>query len=253
MIELIVSIALPVLFLIGQKVFPLSSAAAKTNKPIGELRAKYQKLDFIQLGGLVLSVPILVFLYFKLFTGAYDYRLSLYNGARITVGYRQPFIIIAMFSGMITATIILTCFIKSRLKHDWDEYVAYNNLKYGMNYNRITLISMNVMAGIAIVLSVAVFDWFIIFRHEDILVNRLLGFGSHSYVYTDVSEIRDVLKVEAPNGDIINDEHYVIVFNDGEKWNSRDSGFSNVHEDSQIIKLVQSKTGKQIVKLEFDK
>ncbi len=253
MTAVIVAIILFLVFLLFRKFLPISSTAAKTDKPVKELRVKYRKPDLIQLGLFILTVPVLTFLYFKIFAMIYNFRLSLYADAEIIVGFQYAFVLIAMFAAMVTGSILLTYFAKRRLKHDWGEYSAYNNLKYGFDYNRIGQVTIKVIAGITIVLFVAIFDWFTVFRNDDIVINNLFGLGSKSYNYTDISEIRNVLKTKAPNGNVVEDEHYVIIFMDGEKWNSRYSGFANFQTNSKIIELIQERTGKDLIELEFDR
>jgi hypothetical protein len=253
MTSLIVVVVLSLLFVLFKKVLPLSSAVAKTDKSIEELRAKYKKLDFIQIGLFFLFAPILTFIYYLVFTSIKTFLFSLYVDTQIVVRFDIAFIIIGFFAALVTGAILLTFFSRRRLKQDWEEYTAYNNLKYGFNYDKVVQISMKVLTGLTIVFLVLFFDWFTIFRTEDVIVNNLFGVGSRTYNYSDISEIRDVLKLKAPNGNIVEDEHYIIVFSDGEKWNSRYSGFADFHDDTRIIELVQKRTRKELVKLEFDR
>ena len=249
----VVAIVLILLILLFRKISPLSSAVAKTHKPLVVLRAEYRHIDLTHLGFLFLTAPVLTFIYYKLFVVAYNFRLSLYDDIQIIVGFQSAFMVIAIFAAIVTSTILSMYYLKRKLKYDWEEYVAYNNLKYGFNYYKIGHIIMNGIAAITIISLIAIFDWFVIFRNKEIVVNTLFGFGTKTYNYTDVSEIRDVQKSKAPNGNIVEDEHYVIVFSDGEKWNSRQSGFPDFNENLRIIELIKSKTGKELVALEYDK
>ncbi|RYG08861.1 MAG: hypothetical protein EOO07_24875, partial [Chitinophagaceae bacterium] len=71
------------------------------------------------------------------------------------------------------------------------------------------------------------------------------------YVYADVSDITSVMKVKAPNGNILTEPHTIIRFKDGVEWSTRSDGFEDVHKNQEIIDLVVAKTKKQITRKEF--
>lgn len=249
----ITAFVLAILFLLFRKFAPPPTEGFKSNKSIDELRAKYKKIDITQLLILFPATFVLAFVIYHLLAAAQNLYFSLYSDVQILVSMSLGFILVAGFAGMTAAAFLMTYFTKRKLGDDWPEYNEYNNMKYGFNTERIGRITFQVIGALTFILFMAIFDDYCMFRANDIIVNEFTSFGNKTYSYSDVSEIRDVLKSKAPNGNIVEEEHYVIEFNDGLKWNSRYNGFGNFEKNSEIINLVQEKTGKEIVALEFDR
>ena len=237
---------------IFRKFKPADISKFQTDKPIEELRRKYLKYDLTQIGLFFLFTIILTFVYYYVLIWLSDYRVSMIKETVIIV---KPFIaawfLSAMFTSMLTTTLIIIYLGKWKLKTDWEEYSAYGYMKSGYS-PKIGSIVMRIFAIITAILVIGFLDWFTAFRQDDIVINSLFGLGNKTYLYTDIADIRDIMKVKAPNGNIVDDEHYIIIFNDGSKWNSRQNGFANFREDSKIIDLIELKTGRQLTKLEFD-
>jgi hypothetical protein len=248
-------ITLTVTFLviaIFRQLKPTDVSEFQTDKTLVELRKKYLKYDLMQLGLLFGFTIILTFIYYKVLVAISDFNISTVKESVIVV---KPFIaawfLSAMFTAMLTATVIIVGLTKWKLKADWIEYTAYGYLKAGFS-PRVGTIVIKVFAIITGLLLIGFLDWFTAFRQNDIIVNSLFGLGNKTYLYSDIIDIRDIDKLKAPNGNIVEDKHYIIVFNDGSKWNSRNSGFGDYKSDTRIMDVVENKTGRQLTKLEFD-
>jgi len=241
-----------ILFEVFKKLNPTDISTFQTDKTVKQLRKKYLKYDLFSLGFFWLLTIILTFIYYFLFVWLSDFRLSLLKEIVIVV---KPFIaawfLCAFFTAMLTASIITIYISKWKLKTDWDEYSAYGYMKSGYN-PKVGSIVMRTFAIINAILIIGFLDWFTAFRQDDIKVNSLFGLGNKTYQYTDIADIRDIDKLKAPNGNIVEDDHYIIVFKDGSKWNSRNNGFGDYTRDTRIIKLIEQKTGRQLNKIEFD-
>jgi len=112
------------------KLLPIDKAEYKTEKTVEELRKKYLRFDLKQLGVFVLLTVGLVFILFKLFPVLVDLRLSLISDVTIIVKpYPEMLFIISLFSGMLLTSLTMVAISKRQLKTDWDEYLAYSNLK----------------------------------------------------------------------------------------------------------------------------
>ena len=240
------------LYKLFEKLLPIDKAEYKTDKTVEELRKKYLKFDLKQLGMLALFTVVLVFILFMLFSVLVDLRLSLLSDITIIVKpYREMILIISLFSGMLLATLGVFAISKRLLKNDWDEYLAYSNLKYKFNYVKVSKYTIRIFALITGVLIIAFLDWYSAFGQKEIKLNGLLSIGAKTYKYSDIIEINDVERLKAPNGNIVDDPHFIVEFKDGEKWNSRDNGFANYDQDSDIIDLITTKTNIEPIELEF--
>jgi hypothetical protein len=241
------------LYKLFEKLLPVDKAEFKTDKTIEELRKKYLKFDLKQLAVFALMTVGLVFILFKIFTELVDLRLSLLSDITIIVKpYPEMIFLISLFSGMLLATLTMFTISKRQLKNDWDEYLTYSNLKYKFNYVKVSKYTIRIFAFITGLLIIAFLDWYSAFGQKEIKLNGLLSIGAKTYKYSDINKIKDIEKLKAPNGNIVDDPHFIIEFTDGEKWNSRDNGFANYDQDSDIIDLLKTKTNIELIELEFD-
>jgi hypothetical protein len=235
------------------RLLPLDKAEYKTEKTVEELRKKYLRFDLKQLGVFVLLTVGLIFILFKLFSALVDLRLSLLSDVKIIVKpYPEMLFIISLFSGMLLGSLTMFAISKRQLKTDWDEYLAYSNLKYKFNYVKVSKYTVRIFAFITGLLIIAFLDWYSAFGQQEIKINGLISIGAKTYKYSDIAKVKDIERLKAPNGNIVNDPHFIIEFTDGEKWNSRENGFANYNQDSEIIDLITTKTKIEPIELEFD-
>ena len=241
------------LYKLFEKLLPIYKAEYKTEKTVEELRKKYLKFDLKQLGMFAILTVGLVYILFKLFSVLVDLRLSFLSDITIIVKpYSEMILIISLFSGMLLASLTMFTISKRQLKNDFDEYLAYSNLKYKFNYVKVSKYTIRIFALITGLLIIAFLDWYSAFGQQEIKLNGLLSIGTKTYNYSDISKIKEVERLKAPNGNIVDDPHFIIEFTDGEKWNSRENGFANYDQDSDIIDLLTTKTNIAPIELEFD-
>nr|MBA3285676.1 hypothetical protein [Nitrosopumilus sp.] len=112
--------------------------------------------------------------------------------------------------------------------------------------------TIRIFAFITGLLIISFLDWYSAFGQKEVKINGLLSIGGKTYKYSDVTKIKDIERLKAPNGNIVDDPHFIIEFSDGEKWNSRENGFASYDQDSDIIDLVTAKTKIEPIELEFD-
>lgn len=235
------------------KILPLDKAEYKTHKTVEELRKKYIKFDLKQLATFSLLTIGLVYILFKSFSALIDLRLSFLSDVTIIVKpYPEMILIISLFSGMLLSTLTIFAISKRQLKNDWDEYLAYSNLKYKYNYIKASKYGLILFTCITGLLIISFTDWYSAFGQQEIKFNGLLSIGAKTYEYSNIAKIKEVEKLIAPNGNIVDDPHFIIEFTDGVKWNSRENGFANYDQDSDIIDLVKTKTSIELLELEFD-
>ncbi len=235
------------------KLLPISNAKYKTDKPIEELRTKYLKFDFKQIGLLVILSFVFIYGLFVLFSGLINFKFSFFSESTIVVKpYPEMIFLVSAFSGLLLSSLVSLSTSRYLLKDDWAEYLAYNNLKYRFNYiaaSKYVFKGFGLVTGLLVIMF---FDWHSAFGPKEIQLNGLLSLGTKTYLYEDITELKDVEKLIAPNGDIVNDPHYLIKFKDGKKWNSRNNGFADYMADSKIMDLALSKTNLKLIEVEFD-
>lgn len=235
------------------RLLPINKSEYKTEKTVEELSKKYLKFDIKQIGIFFILLIGFVYIFYKLFSALIHLRFTMLSDITIIVKPDAAMLLlISLFSGMLIASLITFVIVKQQLKSDWNEYLAYSNLKYKFNYVKLSKYTIKVFTYITGILIIAFLDWYSTFGQQEIKINGLLSLGTKSYSYSEVITIKDIERLKAPNGKIVNDPHYIIEFSDGENWNSRDNGFANYEQDSQIIELVLTKTPIEIIELEFD-
>jgi hypothetical protein len=241
------------LYKLFERLLPVENTEYKTEKSFEELRKKYLKLDIKQLAIFALMTVVFVYFLFEIFSILIDFRLSFVSDKTFIVKpYPEMIFIISLFSGILLSSLIMFLISKRLLKNDWHEYLAYTNLKYKFNYLKVSRYSVRIFALITGLLLVGFLDWYSAFGQKEIKLNGLLSIGSKTYKYSDIAKIEEVERFKAPNGDIINDPHFIIEFTNGDKWNSRDNGFANYHKDWQIIEFVLTKTNIKTKYIEFN-
>lgn len=249
----IVALFLIVFYKFCEKVFPVGKAEYSTNKNFAALKILYVGHDFKQqgifLGTAVAAGLILV----KLLEWLLDLRLSFVSDQEIIVkpGADMRYVL-SIFAGLLIAVPVSFWIGKRQLKGDWPEFLAYTNLKYKFNAMKVMKYVTGFISVLVGLLTIIYFDYYSTFGKQEIKINGALSLGSKTYKYSDITKIKALERFYAPNGNIVTDPHFVIEFNDGKKWNSRESGFERNDENRQIIELVQSKTDLELIKQEFD-
>lgn len=235
------------------KLIPLNSPNFETHSTFKKLKEKYKRFDAIQLGIQFATAAGLFFAFKRAFSTIANLMQPSIDDVIILV---KPFsgmiLTLSLFCAILISTLLSLAIVKAQLKDDWSEYLAYLNLKYKFNYVRVSKYVIPIFALATVSLAVGVLDFYTVFGKDHIKTNGLLSLGTTTYSYEDVVEVKEVEKLIAPNGNVVVDPHYVIEFNNGENWNSRENGFANYSQDSQIIDLVLSKTDLTLIVLEFD-
>lgn len=241
------------LYKLFEKLVPLDQAEFQTDRSIDDLRKKYKSTDLKYLGLFAfLTIGFTVLIYF-LFKGIVLLKMSMISDALIVVApYPEMVFAVSFFSGMLSSSIAMSVISKQQLKDDWEEYQAYNNLKYKYNYAKVTKYGLRVFAIIVLVLNIGVLDWYSAFGQNEIEVNGMLSIGTTKYMYNDIRQIKQVERIKAPSGEIRREPHFIIEFSNGKNWNSRENGFVNDRLNNEILEMVIAKTHLELIALEFD-
>lgn len=241
------------LYFLFAKLVPVEKSEYKTEKSFETLSAKYFVSDLKYMGIFLLLVVVSGYLFYEIFLSFTGFRTSVLSDALIVVS-PDPGMLLApsLFCALLSSSLLLVFLIKTQLKDDWKEYMAYYNLKYKFNYARVAVYLIRILTVITVVITIASLDWFSSFGHKEIKINSFLSLGTKSYRYSDVSNVAKVMKVKAPSGKILNEPYFLVTFNDGNIWSSIYNGFGDQQKNQEIITLVSRQSNKAISQVEFE-
>ncbi|MES2453994.1 MAG: hypothetical protein V4594_00560 [Bacteroidota bacterium] len=249
---ILTSIATFLLYKFFSKIIPVSSSWYTTDKSLALLKIKYRVFEIKYISLTFLSTAALAFFFFQLFQLITDSRTEGIDDARILIKPDMAILLLpAVFDGLLVSAILAPIFGERHLQNDWNEYMAYNNLKYKFNYQKGMTYILRFVGILVIPMTIFALDMYSSFGEHSIKLNPFLGIGVKTYNYSAISSLSRVMKVKAPNGDILNEPHVVIKFKDGAEWSTRSDGFDDEQKNQEIIDLVASKTKKQITTQEF--
>ena len=254
---IISSIILLIVFKLLAKLFPSDHSSYNSNKSFYELEKKYNKIkNLMVLGYIILSVGFTFSVYFG-FTEISNKMLANNLDSIILVAPEKvAWILSAMFTGMLCASICIFLISMVKLEENWYEFLAFLNMfynqKFNFNYIKISRYLFVFLVIIIGIFNTMLFDCYTSFEKNNIKINEILSFGAETYRYNQVKEIRSIEKFKAPNGNIKNVAYFTIIYDDGYKWSSRNKGLKDEAQNEKIINLVSNKSGIKPIFLEFD-
>ncbi len=242
------------IFALFSRYFPINKAKRQTSKSLSELKKGFRTFDILILLLFFVSTPFLVYISYKIFGAISDFRFSNYaDEGYLFLPDRMMWFVPAIFSGLGLSAFIFTAIQKPILKEKYNDYIAYSNLKYGYDSDRIIKILIKFLIILVTGFFIFAINNFASFGTEKIVISNFFQLTESKYEYKDVTNIKSIEKLIAPNGNIVIDKHYIIDFSDSNKWSSRQGGDSNYEKDSEMIKFISAKTGLDLKYLEFDK
>lgn len=130
---------------------------------------------------------------------------------------------------------IFTFIRKVKDEQSYTQFITYLQRKQNMNVERL-----NVHLGIAfIILGSGIYllalNTYTLFGKEQIKYSSFWDLGSKSYPYEEIEKIICYDAFEAPNGNTVYREHYVIKFRDGQNWNSRNQGYDEEEKNDEVF------------------
>jgi hypothetical protein len=242
------------IFALFSKYFPINKAKYQTLKSLTELKKEFRTFDILILLLFFVSTPFLVYASYKIFGAISDFRFSKFaNDGYLFLPDRMMWFGPAIFSGLGLSAFIFTAIQKPILKEKYNDYIAYSNLKYGYDSDKVIKILIKFLIVIVTGFFIFAINNFASFGTEKIVISNFFQLTESKYNYKDVARIKSVDKLIAPNGNIVSDKHYIIDFSDSNKWSSRQGGDSDYDKDTDMIKFISAKTGLKLEYLEFDK
>ena len=101
-------------------------------------------------------------------------------------------------------------------------------------------------------------DCYARFTDDQIITNRYWGLGEIAHNYNQITRIRFVRFIEAPSGKIVESPYYVVNFDDGSIWSTRNNFYRadqnlklSDEKGREILAFVAEKCGKEIERYDF--
>jgi NADH:ubiquinone oxidoreductase subunit 5 (subunit L)/multisubunit Na+/H+ antiporter MnhA subunit len=258
MIEKYISIFLPValmvfiLWSIG-RFFSKRKPKSKSQRSIDELRKEFMKYDLLLLLLFFVLTPIFTYLFYNIFGTISEIRFDrLKEDGILILPTKIMWFVPSILFGLGLSAFAVLIIQRPLFKEKHNEYSAYSSMKYGFDAEMVSknLIKFLVILGTGFF--VLAINNYTHFGKDKILISSFFQLIESNYEYEDVVAIKSVEKIVAPNGNIVEDKHFVIDFADNNNWSSRQGGVSFYEKDRETINFVLAKTGFELIHLEFD-
>lgn len=188
---LIAAVSLPLgmwlLYRLFGKRFPYKPPPSQQHYTLEELKAKYERWDHLTMGLAVVFAPALIYVIYEAIQFFLDLRLKAYARASfVFVPGWEFWLLIALFLGVMASAIPLNVILQWRLRERFAEYMAYQNLLYRFDVQRVTRIAFTGFGGFLALCLAFLLDWYAAFGDSEIVVNLFLSFSEKRYAYSDI-------------------------------------------------------------------
>ena len=90
------------------------------------------------------------------------------------------------------------------------------------------------------------------FAEDQIVVNRLFSLNESQYSYDDIEQLAHFAKFKAPNGNIVDKPYFMITFENGDTWSTRNRlSIHSPESDAHLFDFLSRKTGLPIEDLQL--
>ncbi len=239
------AVGVPITMRALARLFPARPAPRETALTLDELRARYQGWELgLGFGALVGAIPF-AFLFWLVLCALAAAHAKLLPPAEL-VWSAAPFLwsIPAMFLGLVVMFPVGGLLARRLLRDRYDEYLAYQQLKSGMDAAKVARILGTVVSLAAAVFVFLGLDWSVRADREALTLNTFLSIGDVRHPWADVRAIRTAPSFIAPNGNRVSRREYVVRFADGRSW-STDGELSDASpaEKQRLAALVAERSG----------
>lgn len=251
MIAAITFMAIFLVFYLLRRLLPYRASMEYDRIPISELRRKYAKTSVLMLFLNLLTWPLCGTLWYYLFQVIVNAKInSLHGSVFLLYETTGLWVVLSLFLGMISSVTILFWALKLILKHNYGEYLIFYNMCYGFD-------ALKALRGISILVCIVTLtastlglNWYTQFTESELVVNSLWSFREVKYTYSRIVEISYMANRKAPNGNIVDNPHFKIRFDDEYTWSSNLYGPENCQNASieEILIFLSEKSNIPITK-----
>jgi hypothetical protein len=160
---------------------------------------------------------------------------------------RAARVLVALLGGGALALPLGAYWMKRRLGDAYSGYIDYQNRLTGLANERATMALGRLSLVAFLVLSAMFLQWYSAFGPAGLRQNPLFGLTVREYAYGDVDALQTLAAFQRPDGRICDLEHYRIIFQDGRRWDSRNSGFESPERNRALFQFLSDKIGMPLV------
>lgn len=249
-------IGVPAFLYLLARLFPFKPSHKVTPTVFLELRKKYTKWE------LACVLPFLL----TWFLGAYFLLVAfnwvarhLAHGSSETRWLMLPdkyfFALPAASLGLLVAVVVIDFVFRFLLGADrYAEFYLYGELQSGFDARRVRNFLFAIIGIPSILVTFLAINCYAKFTDDKMTINAFWGVGESIHAYTNITRIESISsRSKAPNGNIVERQHYLIHFNDGYVWSTNNILYSfdedtnvNSAKEKEVLEFIANKSGKQI-------
>jgi len=239
------AVGVPITMRALARLFPASPAPRETALTLDELRSRYKSWEVgLGFGALLGAVPFAFLFWLALRALAAAHAALLPPAELVWVTAPYFWSIPAMFLGLVVMFPVGGILARRLLADRHTEYVAYQQLKYRMNAEKVARILGTVVSLAAAVFVLLGLDWSVRADREGLTLNRFLSIGEERHAWADVRAIRTAPALVAPNGNRVARREYVVRFSDGRSWSTNgDLSDASPAEKRRLAALIAESSG----------
>ena len=212
------------------------------------LAKKFRGLNFLYNLGFLLAIVVGALVIGEL--GVWIFKVSIGNETRIQ--FAIPISPWALYvGGGVLGLGLFSLFIFALIRRyigvqDHAEFVTYLHRSQKMNVEKLNRHFGIGAIWLGIGISLFSSNTFTLFGDSGIKYSGFWDLGSNTYSYSEIEKIIWYDAFEAPNGNKVDREHFVIKFADGKSWNSRNQGYDEVERNEEIVDWLETRIAVEV-------
>lgn len=244
-------IAIPIILRGFGKLFPVKTLPPALES-LDVLQARYGKWEWVMGMTMLLIVAPCIYVFWLLFR-----RIAVWWDAAVLPPADMMFSIAPLYwllPAMCLAVPLSWPAVSRLTRHHmgarYEEFLAFQSLKYRCDSNRTTRFSLMVFLVFAVLLFCGGLGVNVLLAGDELLVGSFFLTGETHYPLSSVEKITTAAHLTAPNGDIVNRREYLVRFKGGRKW-STNSLPSDPDPDRsrQLIEAISKRSGVPVEEL----
>jgi ABC-type multidrug transport system fused ATPase/permease subunit len=223
--------------------YPAKSSQHKSGRDLISLHQEFRFHGFGQLLVFLLIAALGTLACFGIYQGVAEwlYQQRLEKSELLIRADLFARILAAVVGGAALAFRFSGPLFKRILGDRFSDYVAYQNQLSGMANERASKgISLALLISYAL-LSMLFLNWYTGFGPQGILQDPLFSFQKREYRYDQIERLERLESYTRPDGKTRELEHYLIHFNNGEVWNSRNSGYEDPLRNRELFESLSKR------------
>jgi hypothetical protein len=158
----------------------------------------------------------------------------------------------ALFLGLGAAIFPLVFVLKALLRDRLAEFIHYADRMVRYDQRKASPWAFGLIAIVVFPLVFIGLDTYTRFMSDHVVNNPMSKVSERIYAYDEIERLAHVARFRAPNGNIIDEPYYLIVFGGGDRWSTRNQmSIRSPGFDGQVFEFLSEKTGLPIDQLEF--